>query len=254
MEKEVNIGYPVRDVPDLGPVIARADHERRAIEVNASVFYKLPPLMQEFVLVHEVCHLEWDDHDEARTNERAARLFVSRARSDLDRARREEFLEWARGRVADGSGQADVSNFWSVIISAVPAAFGLGVSIYNIVKQYNAGWYSLDRDTQRSCLKQMLTDAFDGSRKTNQKSAAELFWDMMEQIDFKDDNLDKFLDRSANQWVKAEIQAYEKQYGFGFREVTPIDWLSMPAVRIGIVAAAFLATFLIVRKIKTKKK
>ncbi len=45
----------------LGPVIARADHEDGAIEVNKDYFYRLPAAVQEYVLCHEVCHLKHDE-------------------------------------------------------------------------------------------------------------------------------------------------------------------------------------------------
>jgi len=39
-------------------------------------------MVQEFVLCHEVCHLKYEEWDEAETNRLAARLFLDRAASE----------------------------------------------------------------------------------------------------------------------------------------------------------------------------
>lgn len=225
-------------------MLARADHELNVIEVNKAAFYKLPPMMQEFVLCHEVCHLKHNEWDEAETNRLASRLFMERATSDADRRERNKFLSYLDG--------TDMSNITvSAVLGIVSSAIGLGTTIWGTIKQRNSGWYSWDDATQRSNLNVMLTQAFEQSRKTNKKSAAQIFWQQLQAYDFKDDSLGEFLSRSGNAWVSGRIAAYEKKYGFGFNAVTPIDLTAFPLV---IVAIGALVGVVVYKIIKNKKK
>lgn len=226
---------------DLGPVIARADHVDRAIEVNKEIFYKLPPMVQEFVLCHEVCHLTHDEWDEVATNQLASQLFLDRSADAPDRDRRQRFLSYL-----DGNG--GFSNFaWATLISSV---IGLGTTIYGIVRNRNQGWYSWDSATQRSNLNAMLTQAFEASRKTSTESASQIFWAQMQGYTTKDGSLDEFLGRSENAWVRPAIANYEQAYGFGFSEVTPIDITAFPVAMIAIGLVAGIAVFYIIKKLK----
>lgn len=227
---------------DLGPVLARADHRDNAIEVNGKVFYGLPPMVQEFVLCHEVCHLRHDEWDEDRTNQLASQLFIDRAQGDADREEREKFLSYL-----DGNG--GWSNFDWISLSAGVAS--LGINLYGIIRDRNSGWYKWDRATQESNLKTMLGHAFDESRKTNQNSAAQLFWRQLQPYDGKDDSLDEFLSRSENEWVRAYIAKYEQAYGFGFDQVTPIDLTAFP---LALVAIGAVVGFIVYKIIKKSRK
>lgn len=242
MEPQEKIKITDRD--DLGPVLARADHELNIIEVNKAAFYKLPPMMQEFVLCHEVCHLKHNEWDEAETNRLASRLFMERATGDADRRERNKFLSYLDG--------TDMSNITvSAVLGIVSSAIGLGTTIWGTIKQRNSGWYSWDDATQRSNLNVMLTQAFEQSRKTNKKSAAALFWQQLQAYDFKDDSLDEFLSRSGNAWVSGRIAAYEKKYGFGFNEVTPIDITAFP---VAMLAIGLVVGFVVYKIIKNSRK
>lgn len=226
---------------DLGPVIARADHREGAIEVNASVFYKLPPMVQEFVLCHEVCHLRHNEWDEVRTNALAARLFLDRAEDADDREEREEFLSYL-----DGNG--GYSNFaW---VSLITNMASLGSTVFGIIRNRNAGWYSWDGDTQAANLKVMLTQAFEQSRRSSSRSAADYFWQQLSQYDNKDSDLDRFLGRSDNSWVPEYIRRYEKRYGFGFEEVTPVDITAYPLAMLAIGIAVGYVVYKIIKKTK----
>lgn len=225
---------------DLGPVIARADHRDNAIEVNSEIFYKLPPMVQEFVLCHEVCHLKYDEHDEAATNRLASEVFLGRSSDDADRTDREKFLSFMSTQ--------DYSNFaWETLIAPV---LMLGTTVYGIVKERNAGWYSWDKNTRMSNLQAMLTEAFEKSRRSSKISAAQFFWERMSNFDNKDSSLDGFLNRSSNTWVNAVIAQYERKYGFGFREVTPIDITAFPVAVIAIGAAVGLLIYTLIKKQK----
>lgn len=240
----MNDKITLRERADLGPVLARADHRDNAIEVNGKIFYSLPPQVQEFILCHEVCHLKHNEWDETRTQQLAAQLYMDRATSDADRAERQRFLSYLDGR--------DMSNITvAAILAAVSGALSLGTSIWGIVKQRNQGWYSWNEATQRSNLDVMLKQAFEQSRKTNKKSAADLFWEQFQVYTFKDSSLDDFLARSGNAWVRPVISRYETAYGFGFTEVTPIDLTAFPLL---IVAVGGLLGFAIYKTIKNRKK
>lgn len=232
----------IREVADLGPVLARADHQLGVVEVNGKAFYRLPAMVQEFVLCHEVCHLKHDEWDETRTNQLAARLFMQRAHGDDDREERQRFLSYI-----DGHG--GYSNFaWEALITGV---LGLGTTVFGIIRQRDSGWYSWDISTQRANLKTLLTQAFEQSRKSSRQSAAEFFWAQMQAYTAKDSSLDQFLRRSANEWVSNEIAKYEKAYGFKFEEVTPIDLTAFP---LAIVAIGALVGFVVYKIIKNRMK
>ena len=230
---------------DLGPVLARADHQENAIEVNGKAFYALPPMVQEFVLCHEVCHLQHNEWNEARTNRLASELFIRRSKSADDRMERERFLSYLDG--TDGQ----YSNWWQAVIAAIPAMFNLGTTIYGVVKNQNAGWYSWDDTSKRANLDTMLKQAFEQSRKSGSQSAAEYFWAQMQIYTNKDDSLDQFMNRSGNAIVGQYVKKYEKAYGFGFKEVTPIDITAYP---LAIVAIGGLIAFIVYKIIKKYKK
>lgn len=234
----------LRERKDLGPVLARADHLDNAIEVNGKVFYSLPPMVQEFVLCHEVCHLKHNEWDEQRTQQLAARLFMDRATSEADREERQRFLSYLDGR--------DMSNITvAAILGIVSGVIGLGSSIYGVIKQRNSGWYSWNEATQRSNIDVMLKESFEQSRRTNKKSAADFLWEQLKLYTFKDDSLDDFLARSSNAWVRPVISKYEATYGFRLDEVTPIDLRAFPLL---IVAVGGLLGFALYKTIKNRKK
>lgn len=240
----MNDKITLRERADLGPVLARADHRDNAIEVNAAVFYNLPPMLQEFVLCHEVCHLKHDEWDEARTQQLAARLFMDRAADDADREARQKFLSYLDGR--------DVSNFdLAALLAIVSGAFSLGSSIWGVIKQRNSGWYSWGYATQRSNIETMLKQAFEQSRRSSTRSAADFLWEQLRNYTFKDDSLDEFLARSENAWVRSLVSRHEAAYGFRLDQVTPIDLTAYPLL---IAAVGGLLGFAIYKTIKNRKK
>lgn len=229
---------------DLGPVLARADHQENVVEVNGKAFYKLPPMVQEFVLCHEVCHLRHNEWDEDRTNALAARLFLSRATDADDLKARREFLSYI-------DGQGGYTNFDPMsILALVGSAFSLGSTVFGIIKNRNAGWYSWDRATQRANIRVMLDQAFTQSRRSSKRSAEDFLWAQLQNYTNKDDSLSKFLSRSDNSWVKAEIRSYEEEYGFRLSEVTPLDLTAFPLLIVAIGAVIGWAVFTIIKNRK----
>lgn len=238
MEKQIAIV----EREDLGPVLARADHQANTVELNGKVFYGLPPMVQEFILCHEVCHLTHHEWDEEKTNALAAKLFLSRASDDDDREARRKFLSYM-----DGNGEYSNSLTVAGILGIATSALSLGLNLYGKIKSANQGWYSWDRTTQRDNLRVMLTQAFEQSRRSSQQSAADFFWAQLQQYDFKDSDLSKFLSRSENNWVKAEIRAFENDYGFGFEEVTEIDITAFPLLIAAIGVVIGIAIYYIIK-------
>lgn len=239
MEENKKIG--IREA-DLGPVIARADHKDGAIEINSKIFYKLPPLVKEFVLCHEVCHLKYAEWDEARTNMLAAKLFLDRSNGEDDLRKRKDFLSYI-----DSNGGYSNFAWWSI----VPAALDLGYSIYGIIRDQGAGWYSWTDGIKTENLKVMLTTAFEQSRRSGTYPASHYFWLQISNYTNKDADVEDFLNRSGNTWVKQWIERYEDKYGFGFYEVTPIDITAYPLV---MVAIGVLLAYIVYRIIKNTKK
>ena len=239
-------GIEVREVEDLGPVIARADHQDNAIEVNRRIFYGLPPMAQEFVLCHEVCHLKHNEWDETRTNQLAVDLFLSRATSEADKQARSKFVSYlyAEGYSNDGGLSA------AAIIGIINAAIAVASTVYAIVSTRRAGWYSWNQATQKKWLETALTNSFEQSRASTSHSASQFFWAQMSGLTNKDESLEEWMGRKENEWVKAVITRYEKAYGFGFDEVTPVDLTIYPVVIIAIGAVAALLIYWIYKKVK----
>lgn len=228
----------------LGPVIARADHVDGAIEVNKDYFYRLPAAVQEYVLCHEVCHLKHGEWDEGKTNALATQLYLSRAKNEADRRQRAEFVSYIDG--AGGYTNFDPVSIFAIVQSVV----SMGITGFGIIKNRNAGWYSWDGATQRANMRTMLDQAFTQSRRSAKQSAEAFLWSQLKNYTNKDDSLKKFLSRSDNAWVKTLIGKYEKSYGFGFDEVTPIDLKAFPLVMLAIGLAVGFAVYKIIKNRK----
>ena len=136
------------------------------------------------------------------------------------------------------------------ILGVIGSAFSLGSTVFGIIKNRNAGWYSWDRATQRANLRVMLDQAFTQSRRSSKRSAEEFLWAQLQNYTNKDDSLSKFLSRSDNSWVKAEIRAYEEEYGFSLGEVTPLDLTAFPLLIVAIGAVVGWAVFTIIKNRK----
>lgn len=231
----------IRDA-DIGAVIARADHHDFAIEVNSNVFYRLPPLLQEFILCHEVCHLIYGERNEARTNILAKEVFLKRAYDEEDRRRREEFFSYV-----DARGFDDFS--WAAIVALIPAVANLSSTIYYGIKARNAGWYGWNKEIKAANLNTMLVNAFENARRSSNMSASQFFWEEMRVYTFKDNSVDDFLSR--NNWVRNVIASYEQKYGFGFKEIKPADITAFPIV---IIAVGVLLGLFLYKLLKRRKK
>ena len=77
---------------DIGHWLARCNHQTNVIELNAREWDSLSPLMKDYVWVHECVHLITGVTDEAECNRLTDEIFVSRARNERDRKRRQDFV------------------------------------------------------------------------------------------------------------------------------------------------------------------
>ena len=77
---------------DTGHWLARCNHTTGVIELNSREFNSLSPLMKDYIWVHECVHLLSEVRNESETNRISDEIFVSRARNERDRKRREEFI------------------------------------------------------------------------------------------------------------------------------------------------------------------
>lgn len=209
--------YKVIQVADLGPVIARADFHNRTIELNGKIFPNLPPMVQEYVMCHEVCHLRYDDHDEAATTLRAQQLFLARANGHADLAERKHFLSTTITQQQYGNEIA--VGLILLIAGAITLTATTVGGIISLVKARNIGWYSWNDAVQRQNLAVMLDEAFSSAKEGADKPASDYFWLQLDQYTAKDDSLEQFLGRKSNLWVNDVIPQYEAKWGFGFTEV-----------------------------------
>lgn len=209
--------YKVIQVADLGPVIARADFHNRTIELNGKIFPSLPPMVQEYVMCHEVCHLRYDDHDESATTLRAQQLFLSRAKSPSELAERKRFLSTTITQQKYGNIATETLVF--IILGGIALTATTIGGIISLVKARNVGWYSWSEAVQRQNLAVMLDQAFSSAKEGADQPAADYFWLQLDQYTAKDDSLEQFLGRKSNLWVNDVIPQYEAKWGFGFTEV-----------------------------------
>lgn len=226
-------------------IYARADHESRLIEVNASVYPHLDPLMREFVMCHEVCHLEWDDHDETRTNTRACVLFVERGTTPVDRQKR---IEWIKAMMHDDPRYSnEIVVLVTCICAAIVAACTITAATIVAVRKRNVGWYSWDRKMQEEYLRRTLTDSFEKAMESDSSSARTFFWEDFARYTAKDKNFEKFINRRENNWVKKIITEAEAYYGFGFDELyrPPEEESAIPKIALGIGVLTLLGVLFI---------
>ena len=77
---------------DIGHWLARCNHQTNVIELNANEWESLSPLMKDYIWVHECVHLLSGETSESDTNAMSDEIFISRARSERDRKRRQAFV------------------------------------------------------------------------------------------------------------------------------------------------------------------
>lgn len=232
--------FPVVRVTLPTHIYARTDHVNRCIEVNNGVFDALSPLMQEFVMCHEVCHAAWDDHDENRTNIRAAIMFVNRGKTPVDSGKR---LEWLRDIGLNDPNYSNIATeaLIMIITSAVLITVSVTTAIVGAVKGRNIGWYSWDRKYQTEWLNRTLDDSFKAAMNSESSSARTFFWNELAKVNAKDKNYDRWYSRSDNYWVRSVITKKEKEYQLKIDEIyQPPEDTKMQWVIAAVLAAVLL--------------
>ena len=95
---------------DTGHWLARCDHSTNVIELNRRNFFKLSPMMRDYIWIHECVHLKYDVYDETECNRITDEIFISRAKNDSDRMERIKFVV--------SSHDSSKSNFWTMLVGS----------------------------------------------------------------------------------------------------------------------------------------
>lgn len=233
---------------DTGHWLARCDHSTNVIELNRRNFFKLSPMMQDYIWIHECVHLKHDVYDEAECNRITDGIFISRAKNDSDRLERIKFVV--------NSHDSTKSNFWTMLAGTL---LSLGTSVATTaIANGKAGYYSLDVDARKTFVDGLLAEAFKASLLTDTQSVKNIFWDNMKPNIAKSREQVYSGWRKNNTFVDEYIEKYEQMYNFGFDEITPINKKAHPEYQkmmktIGAVALVLAVIVLIVVLIKTKK-
>lgn len=240
---EPNVSYKVIHRADLGNVIARADFLDQTIELNDAIYPDLPPLTQELVMCHEVCHLAYGEHDEARTQRRAEELFLSRAKGADD-------LELRRAAIGKGGSRYGNEIATMLLITIIATTLSVAVAAGSYILKRNQGWYMWKESVRKARMKAMLEQAFQNAKASGSRTAADFLWDQLAVYTNKDSSLDQFLDRNKNSWVEGMIQEYERAYGFGFNELYRKPLAERPWFKAVAVVIVGLAVYLAVDAVR----
>lgn len=239
---------------DTGHWLARCNHDAGVIELNRRDFPRLSPLMRDYIWCHEYVHLLYEEYDEDKTNAIVDRIFVSRGKNDSERRRRIEFLLKSR----DGESMAGVG-----VLTAI--RFGIG-KVVDIVKDAvhdarqnkavfeaneNSGFNALNDDQKKAYIDGYLKQSFREARRSSTRSAYSFFMYRMEPLLTAQSINSYALLLSRYKWIADYVDKYEKEYGFGFYEVTPADYSDL---RPYIIAAAIMLALAVVLIIKYKTK
>lgn len=233
---------------DTGHWLARCDHSANVIELNRRNFFRLSPMMQDYIWIHECVHLKYDVYDETECNRITDEIFISRAKNDSDRLERIKFVA--------NSHETGTSNFWATLVGSL---LSIGATVVSgTIANNNAGYYSLDADARRTYVDTLLAEAFKASLLTDTQSAKDIFWANLKPNIAKNKEQVYSGWRKNNGFVDEYISKYEQMYNFGFDEITPINKKAHPEYQkkmktIGAVAMVLAVIVLTIVLIKTKK-
>ncbi|MBQ3594924.1 MAG: hypothetical protein II981_05905 [Bacteroidales bacterium] len=241
---------------DTGHWLARCDHSTNEIELNRREFFKLSPMYQEYVWIHECVHLLYNVQDEAECNRITDEIFLSKAKSEKERLERVRFVASSNDY---GKSNIVISGAAVLIGTLVSAVVGAGVKLGTAANnKRNSGYYSLSEADQNLLVDGFLAEAFEESLYTDTQSARDIFWSKMQPY------IARKKEQSYAGWysnnssvVRPLITKYEEQYGFGFSDITPVRRNSGKGGGKTVVIAASVAVavlILLIVLIKTKKK
>lgn len=214
---------------DTGHWMARCDHSSRVIELNKNEFFKLSPLLQDYIWIHEHVHLLYDVRDEAECNRITDRIFISRAKDEKEKAERIKMVALSN------------QNKLNWVATLITSVIGLGTSVASSIwGGRNAGYYSLSDSDKQIYVNQLLDESFKESLLTDVQSAQEIFWTKLSpNVHRNNENTYKSWAKN-NGFIDEMITRYESKYMVGFDEVTPINYLAHPTIRIVVVAMALI--------------
>lgn len=205
---------------DTGHWMARCDHSSNVIELNQREFFKLSPMLQDYIWIHENVHLIHDIYDEAECNRITDEIFISRAKNEKDRRDRINFV------VRSSDSSTTKSNFWSVLIGRV---LSLGTQFAtSTIRNNNAGYYSLGIDDRKRLVDSLLLESFQASLLTDSQSAKDIFWQNLSPTIARRKEQTYAGWRASNEFIDEYIEKYERHYGFGFDEILPSDPMAHP--------------------------
>ncbi len=235
---------------DTGHWMARCDHSTNVIELNRREFFKLSPMLQDYIWIHEHVHLLQDVYDEAECNRLTDEIFLSRAKDESDRKERVRFV----ARSNDDS--LTKSNFWEVLLGSLISMGGSVAS--QIIENRNAGYYSLGVDDRKRLVDSLLSEAFMASLLTDSQSAKDIFWQNLVGMVARKKEQDYSGWYDNNRFVDEYIEKYEAKYGFGFDDITPVNKMAHPQYQkmtrtLSIMAIALAVLVMALVLLKDKK-
>ncbi len=239
---------------DTGHWMARCDHSTNVIELNEREFFKLSPMHQDYIWIHEHVHLLNNVYDESECNRITDEIFLSRAKDEADRRERVNFI------IRSNDNSLSKNNFWSMLlVSLVGSLVGLGASTAkNAIANRNAGYYSLGEADQKRYVDNLLSEAFMASLLTDTQSAKDIFWQNLSSVIYRKKEQNFAAWYSNNTFIDEYIEKYENEYGFGFNDITPVNKLAHPqyqkAMRTYSVIAIVLALIVLALVLLKDKK
>lgn len=226
---------------DTGHWIARCNHQTNVIELNRREYPRLSPMMRDYTWIHEYVHLAYDVYDENECNRIADKIFIARAKTEKERRERQEF-------VANSGGLARSGIAVSAIIGLATTAISLGMKIYDYYQTAKeSGYYALNSQERYELVSGLIKASFEEAKQGG-RSAQQIFWSYIVQVEGVGSSYDAFINDQANHLARSYIAKCEAEYGFKFDQVLPTDWLAKPAVKYSLVILAVAAVVLLTLK------
>lgn len=235
---------------DTGHWLARCDHSTNVIELNRREFFRLSPMLQEYIWIHEHVHLLHDVYDEAECNIITDEIFVSRAKNEQERLERINFV------VRSNDSSLTKSNFWTVLLGSI---LSLGTTfVTSTIRNNNVGYYSLGVDDRKRFIDSLLSESFQASLLTDSQSAKDIFWQNLSPTIARRKEQTYAGWRASNEFIDEYIEKYERHYGFGFDQILPANPMAHPQYQkmmktFSIIAIALAIVVLALVLLKTKK-
>ena len=236
---------------DTGHWLARCNHSTNEIELNRREFFKLSPMYQEYVWIHEHVHLLCDVYNENECNRITDNIFLSRAETEEERIERIKFItrsnDYKKSNVVITGTAMLIAGLVTTLV-----ATGTKVGMAGMAKR-NSGYYSLSDADRELYVDSLLAESFAESLSTDQFSAKDIFWSKLQPSIARNKEQSYAGWYANNSFIRSYISKYENMYGFGFSDITPIQKQDKKTISIGVVAV-LAALVVLALVIFTKKK